>query len=379
MISDNNKYMQKILIISYAPERNRQGFDLASICSENANSVTLFQLSDRNEFEQISKTLDIRRISYINSKIILKGKGLLTLAKAFLNTIRMSSPKIVVGINLYGLIVASLLGRLRNTKVIYYCLEIPEGIYKNIERWLIQHCCDAVVGVEENRLQVLIDSSRNTIPTFVIPNTPRRGIALPLKGQLRKYLTEKYQISPNRKIVLLHGSYQSYLGIELILDTIKSWNPEAIFVLMLTDEVPQHIITKIKENNDKAFLVPPANHIDLYNWIVDADIGLLPYESCQSIAVRFCSPQKLFDYMACGVPILGSKRPIIQKVLNTYHAGSTIDFTNHYAISDGINEMLSLSTESLLLMRQQARECYEREFNYDEQARELIAFIDNLN
>jgi len=369
--------VQRISIISYAPERNRQGFDLASICSERGNTVRLFQLSNRTERERISDRLDVKRIRLVSPKVLPRGRGLLTMAKFILSSV-CTPADIVVGINLPGLQVGSLVSRLNNARLIYYSLEMCDGRKREIERQLLKKRCYAIIGVEENRLHIVLDSVNGTIPTFVIHNVPRKGFALPTKGRLRYYLVQKYGVRPDQKIVLLHGSYQQYLCIEAILESMKQWSAEVLLGLMLTDAVPHHIQAKITEHKHRAFLVPPVSHTELYKWMADADLGLLPYDGCQSNAVRFCSPQKLFDYMACGIPILGSKRPIIQKVLSTYQVGLLADFSNPIAISDGINAMLGLPREKWYFMKQQARECYEGKYNYDDQAKELIEFIGSI-
>ena len=56
-----------------------------------------------------------------------------------------------------------------------------------------------------------------------------------------------------------------------------------------------------------------------------ADILLMPYErqiagSSGGDSARYCSPMKMFEYMACGRPVISSDLPVIREVLNESNA-----------------------------------------------------------
>ncbi len=56
-----------------------------------------------------------------------------------------------------------------------------------------------------------------------------------------------------------------------------------------------------------------------------ADVLLMPYErvisgSSGGNTADFCSPMKMFEYMACGRPILSSDLPVLREVLNESNA-----------------------------------------------------------
>jgi glycosyltransferase involved in cell wall biosynthesis len=62
-----------------------------------------------------------------------------------------------------------------------------------------------------------------------------------------------------------------------------------------------------------------VSHSDLPRYWLDADLGLLPFRDCPHI--RHTLANKLFDYMAYGLPVVASDAPPMLRVLNETRAG----------------------------------------------------------
>jgi glycosyltransferase involved in cell wall biosynthesis len=108
---------------------------------------------------------------------------------------------------------------------------------------------------------------------------------------------------------------------------------------MLTGHYPEELRQVVLASHGRAIIVPAVSIGDLYSWIGDADIGLLPYEDEIDPNVRFCAPQKLFDYLACGVPFIGSRRPSIAAVAAEVGCGVCIDMTDGAALAAAVTRL----------------------------------------
>lgn len=363
-------------IIGFAPEHNHQSLDLASTLSDRGYRVNLYQLSDVNSSTVVSDFLHIERISVRQTRVP-KVNGLMLLIAFYTRAVR-NDCDIIIGINLAGLSVARGVNLIKRARVLYYPLElITDSRQKMREQRLCEKDCVGIICPEENRIRMLQDRLVNDLPGFIVPNVPRSGISIPSKGRLRSYLQQKYEFHKySGKIVLFHGSYQRYSQLEAIIESTRRWPADCVLVLMLTGSIPASLRTLTHHYQHKVWFAPAVPHAELYEWIVDADIGLLPYEDNGDDNVRFCSPQKLFDYAVCGVPFIGSRRPLIAKVVEEYGGGVLVDFLNQEELATAIEQMLD--QVRIEIMGLNIRRCYEQRYNYDTAIAPVLAHLEEL-
>ena len=133
---------------------------------------------------------------------------------------------------------------------------------------------------------------------------------------------------------------------------------------MIWGSYPDTLCDAVRASQNRAIIVPPVGTGDLYEWIADADIGLLPYEDEDDINVRYCAPQKLFDYVACGIPFIGSRCPSIEAVAEEFGCGLCIDMTDGAALAAAVQDLWSNGTlRSVMAAR--ARKAHVEKYHYD--------------
>ena len=89
---------------------------------------------------------------------------------------------------------------------------------------------------------------------------------------------------------------------------------------------------------DRSVFFPKAvSEADLVKAARDADVGIIPYEPT-IINHRFCSPNKLSQYMAAGLPIICNELDFVKSVVLGYSIGSSVDFNDQAALVRTINE-----------------------------------------
>ena len=59
---------------------------------------------------------------------------------------------------------------------------------------------------------------------------------------------------------------------------------------------------------------------DLPGFTVAADAGVVPYQAT-CLNNYFCTPNKLFEFIAAGIPVLGSDLPEIRKLVQGHDIG----------------------------------------------------------
>ena len=91
----------------------------------------------------------------------------------------------------------------------------------------------------------------------------------------------------------------------------------------------------------------------------------LSVEKDMGLNYRYALPNKLFDYMSAGIPVIVSALPEMKCVVETYKTGIVIKETSPHAIAAAIQdltdspEMVKVFTENSLIAAQEL--CWENE------------------
>jgi len=101
----------------------------------------------------------------------------------------------------------------------------------------------------------------------------------------------------------------------------------------------------------------------------EADVGVTLFEpSCENY--RLTIPNKLFEYVAAGVPVVGSAHPEVERLVVEHGIGSTVDPTSPVAIAAKLRHGLAESRDPLLRQRVRAA---DRAFDWTAEAQRLVA------
>jgi glycosyltransferase involved in cell wall biosynthesis len=123
--------------------------------------------------------------------------------------------------------------------------------------------------------------------------------------------------------------YNGYLthgrGIEIMLEAFSK--TETSSVLVFLGEGP--LIEKIesyKEQNDNIFVHQMVRHDEVTQIVSSADYGLCLIEDA-SLSDRYSLPNKLFEYIFAGLPVVASNLPEIKKLVLDSNLGVVINLS----------------------------------------------------
>lgn len=91
---------------------------------------------------------------------------------------------------------------------------------------------------------------------------------------------------------------------------------------------------------DKVIFIPKQSYARLREYTANADIGLT-IDKDTNLNYRFSLPNKLFDYIHSGLPVLASRLPEISRIIEKYKVGSFIENHDPQHIAEKINGMLA--------------------------------------
>ena len=170
--------------------------------------------------------------------------------------------------------------------------------------WLSYHCADACIGLSPGICVGIKKRSQINKPIAMIPN----GCDLEIfKPSLRDNLLLE-GVKPTDKVVIFTGAHGVANGLDAILDAaavLKDMGRDDIVLVFVGDgKVKPHLMERArKEQLDNCKFYAPMPKTELNKLVASADVGLMVLANVPAFYYG-TSPNKFFDYISSGLPVL---------------------------------------------------------------------------
>ncbi|MBP6977763.1 MAG: glycosyltransferase [Bacteroidales bacterium] len=237
-----------------------------------------------------------------------------------------------------------LIHRIRKIPMIYdsheYFTGVPELVdrpfvqhfWKRIEKWIFPRLKevitvnDSIAHLYHQEYGTRLHVVRNIPPNRATGNTmTRRELNLP----------------ENKYIVLLQGAgINIQRGAEEAIEAMQ-YLDDAILLIIGGGDIVSVLPDMVGRLHleEKVFFIPKQPFERLFHFTRCADIGIT-LDKDTNINYRFSLPNKLFDYIHAGLPVLASPLPEIRKIIEKYKVGMMIESHDPKHIAERIDIML---------------------------------------
>jgi glycosyltransferase involved in cell wall biosynthesis len=213
--------------------------------------------------------------------------------------------------------------------------------------------------------------SRYRVPEVTLIRNVPEYRAIPKSDRLRRYLGLK----PEVRIALYQGNLQTNRGLDRLVRAAAFLEQNIAIVMMGknrgTTQAQLEALIASEGVADRVRILPPVPHAELLDWTASADIGLNVASSDYSLNVRYFLPNKLFEYLMAGLPVLTSPLEAIVDVIKTYDVGQVMSSLAPADIGEAINRMLA-DPVGLARQRSNALEAARNEFYWEKERLQLI-------
>jgi glycosyltransferase involved in cell wall biosynthesis len=177
-----------------------------------------------------------------------------------------------------------------------------------MEGFLIRRCA-AVVTVNSSIAGLLAERYGISRPTVVM-NAPSY---IDTQGCLPRDWVTRFG---GRRIVLHQGRYTEGRGIPEAVLAAHHLPDDVVLVFRGFGPIEEQLRLLVKNEglSEKVVFLPPVPMNDLVSYAMGADLGLILYVPV-NLNNLYASPNKLFEYIMAGVPIVASDVPFIRKML----------------------------------------------------------------
>lgn len=259
----------------------------------------------------------------------------------------------------------------RNLKVIYdaheyetevnYLVGFKQKLARVTERFLIKYA-DAVITVSDAIADEYV-RLYNIPKPYLVLNTP------PFKEVEKKDIfRETFSIDKVQTIFLYQGNLSRGRGVEVVLETFKCLdNKNSVIVFMGYGEL-KNLILEYQKEHDNIYFHEAVNPNILLNYTSSADFGISMIEDI-CLSYRYCLPNKMFEYIMAGVPVIVSNLPEMKKLVEKYGVGVVAKENSQEALSEAIILASSLDKGHVQKRLNSVKSIY----NWEEQERVLIS------
>ena len=208
--------------------------------------------------------------------------------------------------------------------------------WERVERRYISSC-DHVITVNSSIAREL-EKRYGIAGVAVIHNADR---VEPLEVRSR-YLHDYFDIPYEHYVLLLQGGFSEGRNLIVLVEGFSLVNTACIHLVFLGDGVLAEELRKrsVGALSGRLHIHQSVPQKDLLAITASADAGVIPYlATC--LNNYYCTPNKLFEFIAAGLPVLGSDLPEIRRFIKGYSIGEVADFSSEHSIAGAIDDFFS--------------------------------------
>jgi glycosyltransferase involved in cell wall biosynthesis len=205
-------------------------------------------------------------------------------------------------------------------------------------------------------------------PTIAVLNVPE-----PTTIDSSMDLRSELGIDDSQAIVLYQGSIQENRGIEPAIDAIARLDDVTLVVIGYGYHRPTLESVVLERGlTDKVRFFGPVPNDELISYSASADVGLANIVN-SSVSYHTSLPNKLFEYVMAGIPVVGSDSPEIGRIVAEESIGEICDADDPEALASAITRIL----ENPARYRDGLVSAAQR-YNWDVEQEQLIDLYANL-
>lgn len=276
---------------------------------------------------------------------------------------------LVLSNDLDTLLPSFFVARLKRNKVLFdsheYFTEVPEvvgrpfvqKVWRKIEEFVVPRLSE-IITVNESIADLF--RKKYGVTVHVVRNIPfRSALPAPADG-------DSLGFPHNKHIIILQGSgINIHRGSEELIEAMQYLDDVFLVVVGGGDVVPllkETVATK--QLSDRVRFFPRMPYQEMMAITQFASLGLT-LDKDTNINYRFSLPNKLFDYIQAGIPILASHLTEIERIITTYNIGAFIENHDPQNIAKAIHSCLDDTTQRNIwkenLKRAATDLCWENE------------------
>ena len=253
--------------------------------------------------------------------------------------------------------------------MVYQNNKIMISLLRIIELFLVKLFTDRVITVNSSLQSYFL---KTKVKTHVLMNVP--FLSIQKTGQDKSTESKDFTLGYIGHIIWGRGyrtllplcEYLVQSGISVKMLIVGGGPFKESFEKMIAEHALQeHFV-----------LTGEVLHSTIPSYLKEIDVGLLLFRPVRYNNI-IATPNKLFEYMAFGIPIVASDLPEIRKIIQETGAGILVDPSNVKEIAESII-YLADNPEVVEEMGKNGKKAFQTKYNWDAESSELLKVYKEL-
>ncbi len=272
--------------------------------------------------------------------------------------------------DLNTLLVGFIASKFNKSTLIYdsheLCVEMSSGfkkiIWRLMESFLIRGV-NYTITVNESIASELSHRYKIKKPLVIMNCAPHLNSPTP-------------KLSNSQPIILYEGAYMKDRNLTNIIKSAM-YIKKGVIIFIGSGEIEQELksLTKKLGVEKKIRFVEKVSYKDIMKFIYKCDIGLSIYPKT-SLNNYYATPNKLFEYISAGIPVIGSNFPEMKRIIEGNNIGIVVNPDSSEEIGEAINRITS--DKKLYEDMKKNIEKVKKIYNWENEVKKLIGLYKNI-
>lgn len=227
--------------------------------------------------------------------------------------------------------------------------------------WMSYHAANGCIGLSPGICEGIKRRSQKNKPIEMVPN----GCDLDLFKPSLKTKLNLEGVGENDKVAIFTGAHGIANGLDAVLDAAKEVlrreRKDIKFVFIGTGTIKQSLQERVKnEHIENCLFFNPIPMVQIAGVTASATVGLMILKNVPAFYYG-TSPNKFFDYISSGLPVLNNYPGWLADMIKENNCGVAVEPDNPQAFADALIYMVDEAP--LAEFSKNARALAEREFD----------------
>ena len=226
----------------------------------------------------------------------------------------------------------------------------------------------------------LLGSRLRLSRVVVVYNTPARWAPVP---EPPDKLRRAAGLPSGTPIALYHGAFSAHRGLEELAEAMLEPGMEAVHTVYLGYGSLEHTLRELAADpryQGRLHVLKAVSPDELPGWVTTADVGVMAIQA-STLNHRLSSPNKLFESIATGLPVVVSDFVEMRRIVlddPDGPLGAVCDPADPASIAAAIRSILDLGPAGRADLRRRCLRAAHDRWNWQTESAKLVGLFDSL-